>query len=569
MNAETSPLQLQADAIPLAERYGDLRGTFWLAAILFAALVLRLYRIDQPLVDAFSWRQSSTAMIAENYFLSSWNIFFPEVNWTGPGPNYQGREFQTITYLSALLWALLGQQDWIGRLVAALFSVWGVYALYRLVALVWDIERARVAAAVLAVLPGSVFVGRSFLPDPVMVSLVTTSLWLFVLWLRTGRTAVLLLLATAAGALGFLTKITGLIVGLPMLYAIVALIGVRSALRRRWLVGLSAYGVLTLGSVAAYYLWARHLALTYPPHHFAGAGNWVWDAGVGDWIRQGYFLPKLTDHVRVWLWTMPFAVLIGIGLVLPPRRIVHDRAGTPEAGGRDAAPWFFHWWFAAGVVFYLFAARELVDNPWNLHIISPAVAALAASAVVRGLDIVGWRGRFRLRSLVAMAALVGACLYAPYALRWMYHPYAGESYRLGGAVARVTPPQALVVSFAGDLGDPTLLYYSRRRGWVFPPARPNSAWGKLPDDDAESVRLLGELQAEGAAWVAIVESQWARLQQERPRFHEHLVGVCVEVQMLDAGRLCRLAAGPEHASVPGSPPAIRAAASVTIGVDGE
>jgi 4-amino-4-deoxy-L-arabinose transferase-like glycosyltransferase len=536
---------------------GDTAEHVWMAAILAAALLLRLYRIDQPLVDAFSWRQASTAMIAENYFRTNWNIFFPEVNWTGPGPNYQGREFQTITYLAALLYTVIGQHDWVGRGIAAAFAVWGVYALYRLVRLVWDPERALVAAAVLAVLPGSVFIGRSFLPDPVMVSLVTTSLWLFVLWLRTARTPVLLL-ASTIGALGFLTKITGLVVGLPMLYAIYSFVGVRDVLRPRWLAGVTLYGVLTLGSVTAYYLWARHLALTYPPHHFAGAGNWVWDAGFGNWIRQGYFLPKLADHVRVWLWTTPFAVLILIGLMTP----VHPIAAGDHTQ-RPTAPWFFHWWFGAVIIFYLFAAREIVDNPWNLHILNPAVAALSANAIVGVVHVAGWQTAARLRSIAAAAAFALALVYAPYALRWMYYPYAEESYRLGREVAHATPPDALVVSLARDLGDPALLYYSRRRGWVFPPARPNSRWGYLPDDDAESTRLLGELQHEGAAWVAVVQSQWDRIRDEHRQFHDHLVTVCTELHSLDAGLLCRL-----DDSAPGASPGAAPLSAARISVGG-
>jgi nitrate reductase gamma subunit len=62
---------------------------YLLIAILVAAALLRFNHITQPFVDAFSWRQSSTAMMAENFYRRNWNIFYPEVNWTGPGPNYQ------------------------------------------------------------------------------------------------------------------------------------------------------------------------------------------------------------------------------------------------------------------------------------------------------------------------------------------------------------------------------------------------------------------------------------------------------------------------------------------------
>ena len=80
--------------------------------IIIVAAVLRLNYITQPFTDYISWRQSSTAMMAENFYRTNWNIFYPEVNWSGPGPSYQGREFQTITYIAALCYTVLGQHDW-------------------------------------------------------------------------------------------------------------------------------------------------------------------------------------------------------------------------------------------------------------------------------------------------------------------------------------------------------------------------------------------------------------------------------------------------------------------------
>lgn len=89
--------------------------TYLLIVILVAAAILRLNHINQPLADAFSWRQTSTAMMADNYYRRNWNIFYPEISWNGPGLSYNGREFQTVSYIAALLYTLIGQHDWIGH----------------------------------------------------------------------------------------------------------------------------------------------------------------------------------------------------------------------------------------------------------------------------------------------------------------------------------------------------------------------------------------------------------------------------------------------------------------------
>jgi hypothetical protein len=271
------------------------------------AASLRFNHIKQPFTDAFSWRQSSTAMIADNYYRTNWNILYPEVNWTGPGPNYQGREFQTVSYLAALMYTVLSPQDWIGRSTSILFGLWGIFALYQLIRLVWDEWHAVIGAGVMAVLPGSIFIERSFLPDPAMVALVTTSFWLLIMYLRTERRRYLVF-AGVIGALGFCTKITGLIVGLPMAYAWMATLGWRRTLHNSKLVALGIFSILTLVPVALYYLWARHLAASFPPYHFAVPATGF---GMTGSVHGGarIFWPKLSQRLHDWLWTKPVIIL--------------------------------------------------------------------------------------------------------------------------------------------------------------------------------------------------------------------------------------------------------------------
>jgi 4-amino-4-deoxy-L-arabinose transferase-like glycosyltransferase len=83
--------------------------------------------------------------------------------------------------------------------------VWGVFAFHNLVRRAFDEVRALVSCAVLAVIPGGIFADRSFLPDPVMVSLVITDLWILLAYLQDGRTRYLGL-AAVFSTFGLLTK---------------------------------------------------------------------------------------------------------------------------------------------------------------------------------------------------------------------------------------------------------------------------------------------------------------------------------------------------------------------------
>src|SRR5262249_51022539 len=110
--------------------------------IILVGALLRFESIGQPFVDKFSWRETSTAMMAQNFYRGHWNILYPEVDWGGPGPNFQGREFQTVTYIAAILYIPFGQHEWVSRFVTLSFGLWGIFALYQLVRRVWDGERA-------------------------------------------------------------------------------------------------------------------------------------------------------------------------------------------------------------------------------------------------------------------------------------------------------------------------------------------------------------------------------------------------------------------------------------------
>lgn len=513
------------------------RGVNWqLVLILAGAALMRINYITQPFVDTFSWRQVSVAMMAENYHLTNPNIFYPEVNWSGPGPNYQGREFQTVSYLAALLYPLTGQQDWVGRAIAIVFGLWGIFALYQLVRSVWDDEHAALAAAMMAVLPGSISVERSFLPDPAMVALVVTSFWLLVTYLQTERWRYLVL-ASLIGAWGFCTKIPGLIVCLPMVYAVFAIWGWRKMFRPANLRALIFFAVATLLPVTVYYLWARHLALTYPPHHFAGDGNWLWDDGLRQWLAQSYFLPVFQWLLIYWLWTLPVIALIAVSLVIrPPAKA--DPSVSPSEG-LIGAPWLFHFWLLAGLIYYLIGAKELVNNAWNFHILNPMAAALASHGLLFLGGLISRLTRRSVTGLLAAVALVTIGLYGYRGLDPVYEPRAEEAYLLGLALREVSAPGDLVVAVGNWFGDPVAIYYSGRRGWGFPPPSLEYDWSVFPDDDM-AIRLFEDLRANGGDWFGIVNQHYEEIWREHPKFAAHIEQTCVLTQSTPSGMIYRI-----------------------------
>lgn len=475
-----------------------------LLLILAGAACLRVYYIDQPFVDGASWRQTDDATIADNFYRGHLNILLPEISWNGPGPNYVGYEFQLTTYMTALLYHLFGQVDWVGRGIAVAFGVWGIFAFYNLVRRAFNEVYGLVSCALLAVMPGGIVVDRSFLPDPVMVSLMATSFWMLLVYLQDGRPKYMGL-AVVIGALGLLTKISGLIIGLPVAYVALRSLAVDGGIRLKYLVRLIIASILMLTPVIGYYVWALHVAHSYPPYLVAANDNWVWDEGFGSWLKAHYFLRKLLHAEH--RWGVPLLALALGGLMFPPA----------QNTSRNLR-WLFHWWLLGGIIFYAVGARELVDNPWNLHIIDPALAGLAAQGLFVACTVLA-RLHLPLSGRAALILIIVSLhgLEMRQYLRSSYTAYARQSYEMGATLARISQPTDLVVTVANAIGDPVAIYYSHRRGWVFPKCCSVDSTNELA-----AIQLFDKLRSEGARWFGIVAEQRTNFRETTPRLLAHI-----------------------------------------------
>lgn len=424
----------------------------WLVLILALGLGLRHEGLRDPILDHPGWRQGDTASIARNFAVLQYNILYPQTNYDGPPPNYVELELQIVPFLAATLYKVVGVHPVIGRVITIVFSLATVVVLYFFGRRVFRSEAAGlVAAAAYAIMPGSVYYGRTFTPDATMVFFMTAAL--YAVWVLALETAVWsggeLVWVTALLALAFLAKP----VSLAALVPAALLLNQRRAEGRRlvwWQI--ATLIVVPLGILFAY-------------DRFVSAhAEWHWASG----ITRLHVIPSLLAslhsvaalhakvhdfHVVLGMlgWTMigPICCALGaIGLAFVPAR------ARPLIWG----------WVAGGLAYtYVVVTVERVD--YYMFLLLP-LAALCIAALAEPVRAAVTDRRF---DGAAKAVLAGAGLLAlagtTYENRRIvqpYYHYSARVYRDAVALRHELAPGALVVM--GHY-DPSVLYYIGHYGW--------------------------------------------------------------------------------------------------------
>jgi 4-amino-4-deoxy-L-arabinose transferase-like glycosyltransferase len=424
-------------------------------------IALRLIHIDQPYVDAWNWRQADVAMIAENFYRNGFNLFYPQINWAGEMPGYVGTEFPLLPYLAALLYLVVGVEDWIGRLISVLFFGASVPFFYLLVRRLSSERGAFLAVGIYILVPLLLFASRSFMPDTAALSVSIIGIYAFSRWLDNPASSRSLVAAIVAITLALLIKISYIIIGLPLLYMAWVRFGPRLVRNGTiWII----VGV-TLLVPLAWYTHAYSISVTYPPYHFFGEkGIEILTWGKYRKIFELIATSSLTPVVCA-------VMLAGIFFV-----------------SRTQYRWLFHFWLLAILLFIIIAGEGNSRHPWYQLPMVPVSAGLAG---------IGIDSLFRFASnyiaprailwLGCIALFVSLSYFSYNYLSPLYKPWGDPFRKAGIEIERITAPDALIVT--ADDGDPTALYYSRRNGWHF--------W--TPDEDQDAINALDSLRSRGAS----------------------------------------------------------------------
>jgi 4-amino-4-deoxy-L-arabinose transferase-like glycosyltransferase len=450
------------------------REIIWLVVLLALGVSFRLIKISQPFIDAWSWRQSDVAMIAENFYRHGFRLFYPQINWAGNGPGYVGTEFQLVPFITSLFYIYFGVHEWIGRAVSVLFFAVSVPFFYLLVRKISNERSALLAVGIYICTPLGIYASRSFMPDMASLSLSIAALYLFAEWLERGRAPWLFTVVCLATSLAILVKLPAVIIGLPLLYMAWKKYGARWMVRRE----LWAFAALSLLLPLAWYVHAYFLSIRHFPYHFFGAG--------GIQIKDlGWYMGILHWTVTESLTPIVFGAML-IGSVLPS----HATFGR-----------VFHWWLMA-LLLFVFLAGEGNRHQWYQLPIVPVAAAFAGLACDFALRTCAQLTGAKIAAVLC-CIFYAALAYLSYSsLKPLYEPQPQriQAWQVGNALNHITPADALVI--VADDGDPTAIYYSRRKGWHF---LQDGMFKGYPLNSQQAIMQLEKWRAEGANYLGFTQ----------------------------------------------------------------
>lgn len=412
--------------------------------IVILGIWLRTYRLNAPLADWHSWRQSDTAAVSRNFVKDNFNLLYPQSDSLLAlnedqleNPNrYFINEFPLYNAVVAILYKQFGVNIVIGRLVSIISSVIGALALYGLVRLLLGVVPALATLAYYLFLPYNIYYSRVFMPDPTFVALSILSMYLCVLWVKSEKNryawALMLTFATA-----MLVKPYAIFMAIPMFYWVVLNWGVEAFKK-------PIVYFVTLGSFIPLLLWRYHYAL-HPEGSFAT--DWLYNGG-SIRFKGSFFRWLIFDRLNRLIFATGGFALFVTGLFTS-----HLKKNTSL---------FFVWTLSILLYMTIFAKGNINHDYYQLPIVAPGVvlAVIGAQALVN----MAKTKLTRIFNFILVSSLfILSIAFGWFEVRGFFNINNPAIVEAGKKIDEIVPQDALVI--APYQGDPTFLYQTNRHGW--------------------------------------------------------------------------------------------------------
>jgi hypothetical protein len=440
-----------------------------LALLVWQAAVLSLH-INRPWTTHHDWNGFLWSQAAHNHLLaglrntlgaSAWNHFGPPPI---PPEAYYVHHPPLLSLILAAMFAVLGEHEWVARLLPVTFSLIGAVLLWLLVREAAGGRAATLAVAVFAACPTELYFGQMVNFEPLMAVWMLGALWCLRRWQLTASSAYL------AAALGLVAL--GLWTEWPM-YILAAVLAAMLLARRPpdW----RASGMLTAIALASAMLFLLHIRLVRPDAWRDALGQFAFrlsaDPGLtresgatftaAEWfVRQGRFL------TRGILWPLWILAIAGAAMCWR-KRLTSD--------GLRWLGWAALNLFSMQTIYLVVWRNVSYTHEYASFYFVLPVAIMGGVALDGLLGWVQQRWSSKHTHVVAhclmVAAVVGLCGWGYAQSRVYHHRYYllewGEPEpedlipSLGRTIARACPDDAMIICNFPWIS-PQLQYYARK-----------------------------------------------------------------------------------------------------------
>jgi len=409
--------------------------------ILFAGLILRLYKIDNPIADWHSWRQADTASVTRIYIKEGINLLFPkyyDISTTQTKlfnpEGYRFVEFPLYNFIVALISknAYLTLEIW-SRLISVASALITSYFIFLLGKRFLGYYGGLLASFYYAVIPFNIYFTRVILPEPLAICFGTASLWFFIKFLDSNLNKYLYTTAFFL-AIAILVKPFILFYSITMVFLLWEKYGIKGTLKKKKVL------IVLLLSIMPFLLW-RIWVSQFPE----GVPLWKWIFNE-DGIRfkpsfWAWIFGERLGRMILGIWgTIPFT----IGL------IAYKKAKS------------FLYYFIISMLFYVvIIATANVKHDYYQTMIIPSVSLILSYGTLTMWNLKKFN--ILLTRLLLIFSIVLMFIIGTLQIKEFYKINRPEIIEAGKRVSQITSEDALVI--APYNGDTAFLYQTERSGW--------------------------------------------------------------------------------------------------------
>jgi len=412
-----------------------------LLVILFTGLLVRLWRINIPLLEFYPTRQVQTAEITQNLIKDNFNLFYPRVDYFGPNRVYYMYEFPGYNLIVAALHQISGNvSDINGRIVSIFSYLVAIIFLYKIAAELLNKQIALIAIFFFSLFPLNVLVSRSFQPDEMMLASSLGSLHFLILWLKKGAWK-FLIFSSLLFAWAVLIKVVAVVfLFLPIIYIL------HKGSTKKYQPLPVIYLLVSLVPSMLWYFHAFEVSTRLNTASSTAFNLFIW------FDPENLINPKY------------YSTIFGheYNLVILPAGMVLFLIGLLSKLNKKQT--IAYWWLGSVVLYFLiFNKHNMTHEYYHLPFlpIASIFIGIGAKKIIDSLNgLVISKNLF-----LVLCFLLLTVLMLPPTLARAYKPIDRFSNVLdaAGALKRVSNPNDLIVGIM-DRG-PTLVYYADRVGW--------------------------------------------------------------------------------------------------------